>query len=137
MRGLSSAHIAVADPTPFHRRVIADLFDDGKIGRVEFYDNGAMLIEACTSRVPDIVIIDDKLPFVNGVELLRTLSVLPSFEKQLPKFVLFTDDSTRSNVQDAIAGGFAAVIKKPFVPSYLMQIVRQCFIDLTQHNVQP
>lgn len=137
MRGLSSAHIAVADPTPFHRRVIANLFDDGKIGRVEFYDNGAMLIEACTSRVPDIVIIDDKLPFVNGVELLRTLSVLPSFEKQLPKFVLFTDDSTRSNVQDAIAGGFAAVIKKPFVPSYLMQIVRQCFLDLTQHNVQP
>lgn len=137
MRGLSSAHIAVADPTPFHRRVIADLFDDGKIGRVEFYDNGAMLIEACTSRVPDIVIIDDKLPFVNGVELLRTLSVLPSFEKQLPKFVLFTDDSTRTNVQDAIAGGFAAVIKKPFVPSYLMQIVRQCFLDLTQHNVQP
>lgn len=137
LRGLSSAHIAVADPTPFHRRVIADLFNDGKSGRVDFFDNGAELIEACETNVPDIVIIDDKLPFVNGVELLRTLSVLPSFKKKLPKFVLFIDDSTRSNVQDAIAGGFAAVIKKPFVPSYLMQIVRQCFLDLTQHDVQP
>jgi len=110
LRGLSSAHIAVADPTPFHRRVIADLFNDGKSGRVEFYDNGATLIESCTSSVPDIVIIDDKLPFVNGVELLRTLSVLPTFERQLPKFILLIDDSTRSNVQDAIAGGFAAVL---------------------------
>ena len=89
LRGLSSAHIAVADPNPVHRRVIADLFNDGKSGRVEFYDNGATLIESCTSSVPDIVIIDDKLPFVNGVELLRTLSVLPSFERQLPKFILF------------------------------------------------
>ena len=137
LRGLSSAHIAVADPTPFHRRVIADLFNDGKSGRVEFYDNGATLIESCTSSVPDIVIIDDKLPFVNGVELLRTLSVLPSFERQLPKFILFIDDSTRSNVQDAIAGGFAAVIKKPFVPNYLMQIIRQCFLDLNHQDVQP
>ena len=127
MRGLSSAHIAVADPTPFHRRVIADLFNDGKSGRVEFYDNGATLIESCASSVPDIVII----------ELLRTLSVLPTFERQLPKFILFIDDSTRSNVQDAIAGGFAAVIKKPFVPNYLMQIIRQCFLDLNHQDVQP
>lgn len=135
MRGLSSAQIAVADPTPFHRRVIADLFNDGKSGRVEFHDNGAMLIEACTSIVPDIVIIDDKLPFVNGVELIRTLSLLPSFAGKLPKFILLTDDSTRSNVHDAIEGGFAAVIKKPFVPSYLMQIIRQCFVELNHQDV--
>ncbi|MFM5961861.1 MAG: response regulator, partial [Dolichospermum sp.] len=85
---------------------------------------------------PDIIIIDDQLPFVSGVELLRTLSALPSLRTKMPKFVLFINDSTRSNVHEAISGGFSAVIKKPFVPSYLMQIIRQCLFENNHHAIQ-
>jgi CheY-like chemotaxis protein len=126
---LSNAQIFVADPVPFSRRLIGDLFSDGKCGRVDFFDNGASLIEACSSSCPDIIIIDDRLPFIFGVELLRTMSNLPSFHEKSPIFVLLAEDTTKSAVEEAISGGFAFVIKKPFVPSYLMQIVRQIILD--------
>ena len=124
---ISNAHIVFADPAPFTRRVIADLFRDSRCGKVDFFENGATLIEACSVSMPDIVIIDDNLPFISGIELLRALSSLPNFEENPPDIFLLTDETTKSVVQEAVAGGFKAVIKKPFVPNYLLQVVRECF----------
>jgi two-component system chemotaxis response regulator CheY len=128
---LTNAHIVFADPAPFARRVIAELFRDSRCGKVDFFQNGAILIEACSTSTPDIVIIDENLPFISGIELLRTLSNLPGFDKNPPDFFLLSDETTKSVVQEAIAGGFRAVIKKPVVPQYLLQAVRECFPNRT------
>lgn len=74
---------------------------------VECADNGKVGIEKAESWQPDLILMDVRLPFLNGDEAIRLIRNNPS-TTGIPIFVLsaYTDAKTRNSCRDAGADKF-------------------------------
>jgi DNA-binding response OmpR family regulator len=83
--------------------------------RVITATNGIEAYKLAVRNLPDIILLDIRMPGMTGLEVTRALRVCES-TKNIPVILL-----TASVRDDAVAGGFEAgaddYIKKPFSPS--------------------
>ena len=89
-------------------------------------ENGRQAIEvlAATERPFDAVLLDLRMPDMNGIEFIRALRGLP-VHRGTP-VVLTTAEADESELmREATALGVAAVVKKPWTPQKLRLVVEQ------------
>lgn len=103
------ARIVVADDEPHIRKVITRLLTD------EGYDvkpvaNGREAVEALLTFRPDVILLDQQMPVMTGVEALEEIKRL--FPKQVVLFV--TAFGSISLAVDAVKKGAYDFIEKPF-----------------------
>lgn len=84
--------------------------------------SGAEGLETARSNVPDVVLLDMKMPGMDGFEVLKQLREGPA-TKQLP-VIFLTADNDKENLVRAFASGAIDYITKPFVAEELLARVR-------------
>jgi two-component system OmpR family response regulator len=85
--------------------------------------NRAEIVEALRKPpVPDLVLLDAKLPDADGFEILGKLRQHPAFKSTA--IVMLTGNTTREAVLRGLAGGADGYITKPFEVEVLMKAVR-------------
>ncbi len=74
---------------------------------VAYVGNGKAGVEKAESWKPDIILMDVRMPVMDGPEAIRVLRSKPDTQK-IPIFVLsaYTDSKTRLSCKDAGADGF-------------------------------
>ncbi len=101
--------ILVVDDQPGVRRLVQEVF--GEIGyRVLSAANGYEALELCRQHRPRVVLLDMKMPVLDGLEALKEL-------KQLyPSLVVFmmTAVGDGERINEAISSGAHTCINKPF-----------------------
>jgi CheY-like chemotaxis protein len=76
---------------------------------VETADNGKLGVEKAESWQPDFILMDLRMPVMDGFEAMRVLRSNPD-TKEIPIYVLsaYTDVKTRTSATEAGADGFIA-----------------------------
>lgn len=93
--------------------------------RVVLADSGEAAIRAAQTWLPDIILMDIRMPDISGVDAMRVLKRDQRFAKT--PIVAFTANALESARAECIAAGFDAVIVKPCLPdSLLKQVASLC-----------
>ena len=75
-------------------------------------ENGAEALELCRKQLPDGVLLDWKMPVMDGLEFLAALRQLPGSTDTAVIFC--TTENTLDHIKQAIAAGADEYIMKPF-----------------------
>jgi DNA-binding NarL/FixJ family response regulator len=85
--------------------------------------NGRDALEAVRLHRPDILILDSRMPVLDGLEVLRALA-----QEALPVRVVFLAESTEEErIREAVHLGARGVVLKEMPPSTLLQCVRKVY----------
>jgi CheY-like chemotaxis protein len=89
--------------------------------------DGQALVEATTSRHPDLVVVDVYMPVLDGIEALKRIhSLFPD----LPA-VLISTDAGQENLQRARLAGAHAIVKKASAAEDLLPAARAALVGQT------
>ena len=106
------------------------LFNEGY--SVAIYNNGVEVLENFESFKPDVVILDQMMPKMDGLTTLQTLKERNLLE-DVP-VIFLTSKVYEADVKNYLACGARAVIAKPFdptlLPNYVDQVVDHHFRGL-------
>jgi two-component system chemotaxis response regulator CheY len=113
----------IVDDSKVVRKVALKIFEELGFSCSEAED-GQKAVDACTAKMPDVILLDWNMPVMNGIEFLRKLRVMPGGD--FPKVVFCTTENDFSFIQEALAAGANEYIMKPFdkeiVQGKLLQI---------------
>lgn len=85
--------------------------------------NGQEAIDAVRVRRFDLVLMDIKMPVMDGVAATRSIRALPGPESRLPILALTANADERDEL-DYIAAGMDGVAQKPIQPDALLNAIR-------------
>ena len=89
------------------RKIIQELgFDVDESG------DGQHAIEHCQETMPDVILLDWKLPEIDGIDVLKALRALPGGEQ--PAVLFCTTETDDAHIKDAIDTGATDYVIKPF-----------------------
>lgn len=80
--------------------------------------------------VPDLFILDKRLPDIDGLEVCRYLKSKPSY-RQVPVIIISASPKVKNK---ALASGAAYFMKKPFVMQDLFDAIRQTLNEHDAHT---
>lgn len=100
-----------------HLRTILEA-DDGLVVAGEAHD-GAEAVEACVRLRPDVVLLDLRMPGVDGLSALGRIAALP----HVPQVVVLTTFDIDSLVLRAMRQGAVGYLLKSTAPADLMRLV--------------
>lgn len=75
-------------------------------------EDGQQAYETCGISMPDLIMLDWKMPVMDGIEFLQKLREAPGGNQ--PKVVFCTTENSVDSIEKAIASGADEYIMKPF-----------------------
>ena len=114
--GLRSV-ILVVDDVESNRRLLTSSFEGTAIKTVEAA-NGADAVQIARAKHPDVVLMDLKMPVMNGYDAFRHLQRDPAL-RDIP--VIAVTASSQELEHDATLADFAGYLRKPVSRSVLLQ----------------
>ena len=104
--------------------------------RVTALKSGTALLDYIKTNKPDLILLDIKMPGLDGFETMKRLQEQMNPSEKIPVIFLTADDSQDAETH-GLALGAMDFIKKPFIPDVLVLRVRHT-IDLVrlQHDLE-
>jgi len=117
---LSHCSALIIDDTAAVRSYLKQILHHLGVSEIHEAGNGVVGLELFQRYTPKMVFLDIQLPDINGRQLLREL------KEQQPDCQVFICSAYSSveNLKDAVAGGAAAFIVKPFASERIHQLVK-------------
>lgn len=103
-------HILVVDDVATNLRYVAEVLKD--LYRVSMAKNGDQAFKILEKSVPDLILLDVKMPDMDGIAIFEKLSEDERY-KDIP-VVFLTADSQEENLEKCLAMGAKGYVKKPF-----------------------
>jgi CheY-like chemotaxis protein/nitrogen-specific signal transduction histidine kinase len=110
--------ILIAEDMKAIRSLVIEYFKDTPVKVIEASDGKEALL-ATKKNIPDLILMDISLPFLNGIQTTKILKEQPSLKK-IPVIALLSSSHEEGIVKDA---KFEGVIKKPFTKEDFFNIV--------------
>ncbi len=89
--------------------------------QLKFAKNGLEALELLKSSSPDVMLLDIKMPKMNGIETLKQIKKL---KPKLP-IIVVTGYQSVETAQEALKNGAADYIPKPFESGQILKAVKQ------------
>ena len=116
-----TAVFLVEDDPKIRANLLFQLRDEGFAPRAfENAESALMELEPAGKPLPDLLLIDVRLPGISGVELARKLVAT----ERLPPTVIISGEASISETVEALKLGVHDLIEKPFTKQRLMQTIR-------------
>jgi CheY-like chemotaxis protein len=110
---LTESRVVIVDDNSANVRVLQRLLEDAGLDGAEGFTDGRRALDRCLDSPPDLLLLDLRMPGLDGFAVLQALqSALPS-DAFLPVLVLTGDDSVETKEQ-ALAAGAKDFLAKPF-----------------------
>jgi len=120
MSALTGARVLVADDHPANRE-LARLFLSGLGAEVIEVEDGAAAVDRLSQDVFDLVLMDLRMPRMDGREALKAIRAYVASAVDTP-ILAYTADGD-GDVSLLMAAGFAGVVSKPLVPADFFRTV--------------
>ena len=113
-----AVHVLIVDDNATNRMVaesLCEMFDCTS----ETAEDGVQAVEAARSGRFDLILMDIKMPRMDGVEATRTIRALPGKIGQAP-IIALTANADPDDVKTYLGAGMNAVVEKPIKPDKLL-----------------
>lgn len=127
-------HVIIVDDDAMNLQVAGKILSSGGIRVTALKSGKALLsfIEEC-EKVPDLILLDVKMPEMDGFETLRRLRMISSSVSKIPVMFLTADESSGAE-SNGLALGAMDFLRKPFVPEILLLRVQHMIELVTLEN---
>jgi len=75
-------------------------------------EDGQQAMERCSTKMPDVILLDWNMPVMTGIEFLRRLRKMSGGDR--PKVIFCTTENDMMHIQEALSAGANEYIMKPF-----------------------
>jgi signal transduction histidine kinase/CheY-like chemotaxis protein len=113
----SSPHILIVDDNATNR-VVAQALCEMFGCSSETAEDGVEALEAVQARPFDLILMDIKMPRMDGVQATQAIRALPGRERNIP-IVALTANADPDDAKHYMSIGMAAVVEKPIKPERL------------------
>lgn len=124
------AHVLVVDDNATNRMVVealCEMFDCS----TELVVDGVEAVEAARAGRFDVILMDIKMPRMDGVSAAREIRKLPSPAGRVP-IIALTANADPDEVAEYVAAGMRAVVEKPIKPERLMEALESALAEAGQ-----
>jgi AmiR/NasT family two-component response regulator len=129
---MSKLRVLIADDDPIIRLDLKQMLENLGYQVVAEAGDGKQAVEMAQETLPDICILDVKMPVMDGIEAVTIIT-----EENIAPTILLTAYSDKELVDRAKAAGVFAYLVKPFKPSDLppaIEVARSRFEQNAQLN---
>jgi EAL domain-containing protein (putative c-di-GMP-specific phosphodiesterase class I)/CheY-like chemotaxis protein len=130
---MSGSRVYVADDVAANRSLLETILRRGGLTDLHLFADGGELLDAIEEREPDLILLDLRMPVVDGLEVLRRLDVRRSDRAYLPIIVL-TAESSPEPRRAALDLGANDYVTKPFDAGEVMLRVRNLLHTRALHR---
>ncbi len=125
---LQAATVLIADDIAITRSLIKEIFEDTRLTLLEAED-GRQAVNVARSEIPDVILLDLKMPHLNGYEALEKIR-LNNATQNIP-VIAMTAAGMKEDIDRIQASGFDTFLIKPFDRKDLVKTLRQFipFVD--------
>jgi len=116
-------HVLVADDHPTNRFLAGKLLEMFGCS-FEAVENGAEAVNAVREGAYDLVLMDIKMPVMDGVEATRAIRAMGDGRGGIPVLAL-TANADDEDARAYLAAGMNAVVSKPIQPDVLLDAIRR------------
>jgi CheY-like chemotaxis protein len=127
-----AAHVLVVDDNATNRMVaeaLCEMFDCTS----ECAEDGVEAVEAARSGRFDLILMDIKMPRMDGVEATRAIRALGGRAGSAP-IIALTANADPEDARGYIAAGMSAVVEKPIKPEALLAAMNACLPDAGEQS---
>ncbi len=125
-------HILIADDNATNR-VVAQALCEMFGCTSETVEDGQEAVEAVQTRPFDLILMDIKMPRLDGVGATRAIRALAGPASQIP-IIALTANADPDDAKGYLAAGMAAVVEKPIKPERL-RLAMNTALDPAEQNV--
>ena len=118
---LRSLKVLIVDDNAFMRKIVRDLLSNIGIRNTAEASDGLAALEAIRGAMPDLVILDWEMPFLNGFEFVRIVRTPGVFPYSDLPIIMLSGHGGRENVLEAVRLGVNEFLKKPVSANALFQ----------------
>jgi EAL domain-containing protein (putative c-di-GMP-specific phosphodiesterase class I)/CheY-like chemotaxis protein len=140
MTTMLHGRIYIADDEPANVELLEAVLERAGFTSVASFSDGQSLLDAVAVQEPDLILLDLRMPVLDGLSVLRGLAEGPTAGRYLPVLVL-TADATRASRDQALSSGAHDFLTKPFDPAEVLLRVgnlletRRLHQELRRRNV--
>ena len=109
--------VLIVDDNSAHRALQKEILDDEKYFVIEA-ENGEVALEKISQQSFDIVLLDKRMPGMNGDEVCYRIRT--ELDEALLPIVMVTGDNSPEDLAKSMKMGATDFIKKPYIPSELL-----------------
>lgn len=121
---LSNIRILVADDDRMIRRIVATKLSGLGYTVLEAEDGQEALSQLEDGEIPDLLITDQLMPRMNGLQLIRAIRSSSNSEKSVLPVIMLTSKGSEQDVIQGLEAGLDDYVVKPFSPNELAARVR-------------
>ena len=123
MTPILESRIYIADDEPVNVKLLEAILGQAGFTSIVSFADGGDLLTAIADQEPDIVLLDLRMPVMDGLSVLNDLEANRAPDAFLPVLVL-TADATRVSRDQALSSGAHDFLTKPFDPAEVLLRVR-------------
>jgi EAL domain-containing protein (putative c-di-GMP-specific phosphodiesterase class I)/DNA-binding response OmpR family regulator len=130
---MSASRVYVVDDVVANRTLLETILRRGGLSDIHLFADGGDLLDAIDAAEPDLILLDLRMPVVDGLEVLRRLDVRRSDRAYLPIIVL-TAESSPEQRRAALDLGANDYVTKPFDAAEVLLRVRNLLHTRALHR---
>ncbi|MBF0526126.1 MAG: response regulator [Deltaproteobacteria bacterium] len=115
---LAGDKVLVVDDNPLNRMLVGRILKKVGVGFSEA-ENGLSAIAMVEKEEPDLVLMDQKMPVMNGAEAIGRLR--ESYSKEMLPILAFTADDSEESQAAMLAAGADGIVNKPLNSDRLIE----------------
>jgi EAL domain-containing protein (putative c-di-GMP-specific phosphodiesterase class I)/DNA-binding response OmpR family regulator len=130
---ITESRIYVADDVAANRALLETILKRGGFSEILLFPDGGVLLDAIEAAEPDLVLLDLRMPAVDGFEVLRRLADRRTAGSYMPVIVL-TAETGQESRREALDLGAHDYVTKPFDASEVLLRVRNLLHTRSLHR---
>ncbi len=119
---LAGTRVLVADDELYNRLLVQAILEKWGISPM-LVNNGSEALEAVQGNDFDLVLMDVRMPVMNGIEATKAIQQLPDKRKATTPIIALTATTRQTEIEECTAAGMAQVLSKPFNESQLFTLI--------------
>lgn len=129
--GPPHAHVLVVDDDPHVRPVLVRLLQKHGF-RTSSASDGLSALAMVSRQPPDLILLDIKMPDIDGYEVLRRLKSV-SQTRSIPVVILTANDLSDTTRTRVLALGAVQYLEKPIASDHLIVAIEQALSKVSDH----
>lgn len=125
---LSSLKFLVVDDQPFTREIVSTVLKSAGASKIDYASDGAGALQRLRLSMPDIVITDQLMAGMDGIDLIRLVRGSPDSPNPYLPIIMLTGRTEEVFVAEARDAGVTEFASKPITAANLLSRINSCIM---------